>query len=66
MPRDNGWRMALREGMRRSAEHRKCEQCGRRAALVTRYEPGRVGYVCRWAYDSDGRLCSWPGVWRDC
>lgn len=52
------------EGLRRSAENRKCPECGRSAALTSRYEPGRKGYVCRWAYDSKGRLCAWPGVWR--
>lgn len=61
--------LAVSEGLRRSAEARKCPECGRHGALVEqveyiaigdRVEVDRRGYVCRWARDSDGRLCSWP------
>jgi hypothetical protein len=64
--------VAVSEGLRRSAEARKCPECGRHGALVevTEYAefvfgvvPYRHGTVCRWARDSDGRLCSWPGAW---
>jgi len=63
--------VAVSEGLRRSAEARKCPGCGRHAALVevVTYvafgpvvEVDRRGLVCRWARDSDGRLCSWPGT----
>jgi hypothetical protein len=62
-------------GMRESARKRKCPECGRHAALVLVSEgleyPGgaieitRIGVVCRWARDSNGRLCSWPGEFRE-
>ncbi len=49
-------------GLRRSAKERECPECGRGAALVEVFEPERRGLVCRWARESNGRLCSWPGA----
>ena len=53
-------------GVSRSAAERKCPQCGRHGALVEHWkaEDGKAmrGQVCRWARDSGGRLCSWPGA----
>jgi hypothetical protein len=54
--------VAVSEGLRRSARERDCPECGRGAALVEVVEPERRGLVCRWARDSDGRLCSWKGA----
>jgi hypothetical protein len=54
------------EGVSRSAAERKCPECGRHGALVEHWkaEDGKVmrGSWCRWARDSNGRLCSWPGA----
>lgn len=53
---------AVSEGLRRSARARRCPACGRNGALVEQIEPTRRGEVCRWARDSDNRLCSYPGA----
>jgi hypothetical protein len=64
--------VAVSEGLRTSARARQCPGCGRYAALVhvdlegVRYADGTVeitrrAVVCRWARDSAGRLCTWPG-----
>jgi hypothetical protein len=61
------------QGVSRSAAERKCPECGRHGALVSAEpaqdpedRPGfiQVGIVCRWARDSNGRLCANPGEFR--
>ena len=60
--------MRVSEGLRRSAEDRKCPECGRTGALVeadvewVRDDIIRVGVICRWARDSDGRLCAYQSL----
>jgi hypothetical protein len=60
--------MRVSEGLRRSAEDRKCPECGRHGALVeadvewVRDDIIRVGVICRWARDSDGRLCAYQSL----
>lgn len=60
-PVSNGLKNRISLGVSRSAEARRCPECGRHGALVEVVEPERRGVVCRWARDSDGRLCSYPG-----
>lgn len=49
------------QGVSRSARERQCPACGRNGALSEVREENRRGVICRWARDSGGRLCSWPG-----
>jgi hypothetical protein len=58
--------VAVGQGLRRSAAERRCPECGRHGALTEMWKvaDGKAmrGQVCRWARDSDGRLCAWPGA----
>ena len=57
-------RLALAAAMRRSAEARRCERCGRRAAMVDRFDGGYRTYICYWA---ELGKCDDPGAtgrWR--
>jgi len=57
------WHRAMSTAMRRSAAERECPGCGRHGALVEVVTPIVRGQVCRWARDSDRRLCDWDGAW---
>lgn len=60
--------MRVSEGLRRSAEARKCPECGRHGALVEadakwiRDDIIQVGVICRRARDSNGRLCAYESL----
>jgi len=56
------------EGLSHSAEDRQCPECRRHGALVgadvewVRDDIIRVGVICRWARDSNGRLCDYRSL----
>lgn len=55
------------EAMRRTAEINRCPECGRGAALVTRYSPstGRPFMVCRWVEKDKCTFAPDSLAWKD-